>query len=321
MNNLIDIGFLNFSLLGNPEAGSCFIGVDSVDKHLKIKLPNGTVIDYQSGAVYADADAVAAFNEYFATRLFREADLDDEIYIRNSDNLSFNKTTKQSLIRQEVERLFMIASDFIGTVNGEFTSSVSGSGASHQNGTYGQDALSRAIGVTQSDTGTVSNGRAGLGTTSGCFSPTLARYVFEGRFAMEAISTDTENFFMAIGFGDFYSGSGLGNNGIYFYYNHLQNGGKWLVRVRQAGTEIWTVDTGISPDLNFHKFKIDLSEDAQTCLCYIDEELVASIEAPNLLNISNKVGAGFKIEKTVGTGQRNMNTDFMSIEVSRSAKR
>jgi hypothetical protein len=221
-----------------------------------------------------------------------------------------------------VDRFFSLFSDFIGTSSGEFTSYVSGAGASSQNGTYGQDATNNAIGVNQVDTGTSAAGRAGLGTVSGTiFSPTVSRILFTGRHALEALSSISDTYTTRIGLGDFFVSGGDGTNGLFFRYTELVNGGRWQCVSRAGASDLTVVDSGVSPDLDYHIYEVDLNEAGTSCAFKIDGAVVATIASPNLPGIANKLGAGFQIQKSVGTSQRNLSTDHMLVQIERSAAR
>ena len=313
----------SFPVTPNPAPGTIYFGVDNTDGHFKVQDSTGVVVDYRSGASYSDPEAVAAINAAIlaATELVDPA-ADDIVYIRDTISNSFKKIKRTNILKQNIDRFFSLSSDFVGTASGEFTAFISGTGASWQNGNYGQDAVNNAIGVNQVDTGTTATGRAGLATATGAMlSPTLARIKYEGRHAIEAISTITDTFVARIGLGDFFLVAGDGTNGLFFSYTDIVNGGRWLAVSRAGGVTLTAVDTGVSPDLVYHLFNVCLSENGQVAEFFIDDVLVATINAPSLPGVANKMGAGFKIEKTAGTTQRNFSTDHMLIQLERSEAR
>jgi hypothetical protein len=317
------VGVTSFPVVPNPSAGTFYFGIDSTDGHFKVQNSAGTVTDYQSGASYSDADAVLAIqNEMIAETLKVEPDSNDFMYLRDVAGNDFNTVRKIDLQKADPDRLFQLHSDFIGTIAGEFTQYITGTGASVQTGTYGQDATNNAMGVTQVDTGTTSTGRAGLGLVSGAvFRPTIGQFIHCSRLAIETLSTPTETFTVRSGIGDFYTVSGDGTNGLFFRYTDLVNGGRWQAVSRAGGADLNVVDTGVSPDLDFHIFEVELAEDGQNCFYRIDGALVATISTPNLPGISNVMGAGFNILKSLGTTQRNLSCDWMIIRFQRSTAR
>jgi len=324
MNGIFNsVGVASFPVVPNPAAGTFFFGVDATDGHFKVQNSAGVVVDYQSGASYSDPDAVAAIDAAIIAAIAEnDPASDDFVYLRDVSASTFKKASKRSLQKLDMDFLFQLASDFWGTVSGEFTQFISGTGASVQTGTYGQDAINNAVGVTQVDTGTTATGRAGLGTVSGAiWRPTLAAYKARFRVALEAVSSVVETFVARIGMGDFFSGAGDGTNGLFFSYTDLVNGGRWLAVSRVAGVTVASVDTGISPDLDYHVYEVQLDSDGQNARFYIDGVLVATISSPNLPGVANAMGAGTKIEKTVGTSQRNMSHDWIALSAERSAVR
>lgn len=317
------VGVAAFPVTPNPAPGTFYFGIDVTDGAFKVQNSAGLVTDYQSGASYSDADAVNAINtEILARPDLVDPSVDDLVYIRDTVANQWKKIKRINLLKREVDRFFSLFSDFVGTINGEFTQYITGTGASVQTGTYGQDATNNAIGVTQVDTGTTATGRAGLGTVSGAvFSPTVSRIRFVGRHALEALSSVLETFTTRIGLGDFFVGGADGTNGLFFRYTDLVNGGRWQCVSRAAGADLTVVDSGVLPDLDYHLYEVDLNEAGTQALFKIDRVTVATINSPNLPGIANKMGAGFQIVKSVGTGQRNLSTDHMLVQIERSAAR
>ena len=318
------VGVTAFPVTPNPEANTFYLGFDLNNSgHLSIQNSAGTVIDLQSGSSYSDVDAVDAINTaILASAELVQPSVDDLLYVRDVVANQWKKIKRINLLKQKVDKFFSLASDFIGTISGEFTQYISGTGASVQNGTYGQDAINNAIGVTQVDTGTTATGRAGLGTVTGAlFSPTLSRIKYVGRHALEAVSSVAETFTARIGLADFFTVGTDGTNGLFFSYTDLVNGGRWLAVARVAGVTVQSVDTGIAPDVDYHLFEVVLDEDGQQARFYIDDVLVATINAPTLPAVNNKMGAGVQIVKSVGTGQRNLSTDHMMVELERTNAR
>lgn len=322
-NGFIRLPTLAFPVVPNPPAGRFYVGFDSTSNHLTIQDSAGVVTDIQSGATYTDPQAVAAIQAaIIAAADEPEPQSDDFLYLRDVSGVDFNKVTKLALQKLDMDRFFQLASDFWGTVSGEFTQFISGTGASVQTGTYGQDAINNAIGVTQVDTGTTATGRAGLGSVSGAiFKPTLAKLKAAMRLAIEAVSSPTETFTVRCGLGDFFTLGTDGTNGLFFRYTDLVNGGRWQAVARAGGVDLTVVDTGVSPDLDFHIMEVELDEDGQEARFSIDGVVVATINAPALPGIANAMGGGFQIVKSIGTTQRNMSCDWLKLSAERSAAR
>jgi len=324
LNGIINaVRVTSFPVTPNPAPGTIYYGVDDTDGFFKVQNSSGVVTNYGSGASYTDADAVAAIQAAIVAETVKpEPAMEDRIYLQDVAGADFNVATVRGLQKTNVDKLFTLQSDFIGTVAGEFTAFSSGTGASQQSVNLYQDAINNAIGVTQMDTGTTSTGRQGLGLITGTvLTPTLAKYTSEIRAAIEAISTPTETFVVRHGLGDFYTVGGDGTNGLFFSYTDLVNGGRWLAISRAGGTTIQSVDTGVSPDLDMHVYRVELDEDGQQARFYIDNALVATVNAPSLPALANRMGAGTMIQKTLGTSQRNLSLDWMKIESNRTAVR
>lgn len=317
------VGVAAFPVVPNPAAGTFYFGIDSADGHFKTQNSAGVVVDLQSGSSYSDPDAVAAIQAaMIAAAAEPDPAHDDFLYLRDTSGADFNRVTKQSLLKQNPDLLFQLFTDFLGSVLGDLTAYNSGTGASNQNATYGQDATNNALGVTQSDTGTTAAGRSGLGTVAGAIiKPTLARLLCAFRLAIEAVSSPTETFTVRAGLGDFFVAGADGTNGLFFRYTDLVNGGKWQCVSRAGGADLTVVDSGVAPDLDFHILEVDLNEAGTSCEFKIDGAVVATIASPNLPGIANAMGAGFQIVKSVGTAQRNLSADWSLIRIERSAAR
>lgn len=320
--SMYQVPFIAAANVPTPPTGEVIFFFDlSNSNRMSRKDSSGAVVDLQSGASYTDLEAVAAV----AAAINASPDKSDlpptDRLLVNSGG-SFFQATKNELLKRGMDQFFNIFTDFLGTVNGDFQGFTAGTGASSQSGSYGNDLVERAIGVTQSDTGTTATGRAGIGLASpASLRPTNARYRYKGRHAIEALSTPTEAFTVRIGLTDSYLAGGDGTNGLYFRYNDLQNGGRWEAVSRVAGTDLTAVDTGVSPDLDYHTFQVDLNELATVAQFRIDGALVATINSPLLPSGANSISAGFKIEKSLGTSQRNLSSDYMYFELERSADR
>jgi len=324
---VIYVGTRAFPITPNPQPGDHYLGLDTSNSNrLSRQDSAGVVKDLEAGLSYTDADAVQAIKTEITTSPLiplSSLDISDVVYLRNAASGNFFRARIRDLQRQNPDQFVQVFDDFIsGTFTSVFSSFTVGSGASHQVGTYGQDLTELAIGVLQSDTGTTSFGRAALGTVSGLVARAgAARFVYEGRHALEAISTPTDRFVWRIGLTDSLAVSGEGTNGLYFRYTDSQNSGRFQAVSRVANTEIIAVDTGFAPDLDYHIYQVELNLLGTQAQFFIDGTLVATINAPNLPGGTNPFGAGFKIEKTIGSNQREMDTDWMRIIIERDSAR
>lgn len=311
-----------FPITPNPPSGSFYLGVDPVDGHLKLQNSSGAVFDYNSGALYSDAEAVDAIEAFFdAAPIKTQLQDSDRIMIRDQGG-SYRTATRGAVLGRNVDRFHNVFSDFLGTVAGDFLVTSSGAGASAQSGSYGADTNERAIGVTQIDTGTTSTGRCGIGLAApSTIRLSLARYRWESRMAIESLSTISETFVVRAGIYDGYNVAGEGTNGLYFRYTDLQNGGRWEAVSRAASGDLAVVDTGVAPDLDYHTYAVEANEAGTQVTFLIDGALVATINTPLLPSSAQALNAGVKIEKSAGTGQRNLSLDWMYFELDRSSAR
>lgn len=322
---VIYVGTQNFPITPNPPAGDFYLGLNTANSnHLTKQSSAGALTDYESGAVYADPQAVAAVKADILTLAQKALPaMEDFVMLRDVVAGDYKQASKAGLLAQNPDRFYSNSSDFMGTVAGDLTTSVSGTGASAQSGTYGEDNTERAIGVTQYDTGTTSTGRAGLGAVStNALSIGQTKLRFAARVAMEALSNPTDTFLKLIGFGQFYNQVGEGTNGLYFRYTDLQNGGRWEAVSRGGGADLTAIDTGVTPDLDYHVFEIRVNEAGNLAQFFIDGNEVAQITNPALLpSAIQRFGYGVQIRKTLGTAQRNADVDWYVIETEKSSVR
>jgi hypothetical protein len=236
-----------------------------------------------------------------------------------------NDTTHKSIPRRFLAAInpdlyYVQADDFIGTTLGGLTSTITGTGASAQAGSYGLVTGESVFGIVQVDTGTTATGRSFLTSSNNTqlFKNSTTSMRLRVRYALEALSTGVETFFQKIGFGVGFA-AGDPANGLYFQYNEAQNGGRYELISRVSSVTTQQVDTGITADLDYHVFDIRWYMDG-SARGYIDGVLVGTITAGNPPN-SVSIGFGFGIEKTLGAGQRNANADWYAIEIFRDAAR
>lgn len=252
----------------------------------------------------------------------------DELPLYSQTFSANRKITKQNLLAFRPEFLEVKSHDFITDFSGGLAIVANGSGASGQAGTYGIDGSERAKGVLQIDTGTTATGRAtvcnGATTTTGAnpiFCDANELCIMGFRLAPEALSTSLESFTLMVGFGTFgLSGAGLPNNGVLFRYTDALNGAKWEFLSRVDGSTADSFDTGVFCTASYNIFEIQF--DSTSARGYIDGNLVATIPIANCPTGSARpFGFGAKIEKTVGTTQRNLSLDYYYFHMLRSAAR
>lgn len=229
----------------------------------------------------------------------------------------------RAIINRAVDLVYSESNDFITETTTAITSVVSGTGASVQVGTYGQDLTEKAYGVLQSDTGTTLTGRAHAGSANvtGLWAG-QARLRFGARLALESLSVaGVEQFTTYVGFVD-NTGAGDQNDGAYFRYTDSVNGGRWEAVCAKGGVRA-AIDTGIVGTVSYQVFEVEIHEDGLSVDFYIDGVLVATQTLGTVIpnGPSETFGWGWKIEKSVGTTQRNLSVDWYYQEQERSAAR
>lgn len=216
--------------------------------------------------------------------------------------------------------------DFITTavtsVHG-WAATVSGTGASCQAGTYGTNATNKALGVWQCDTGTVATGRGAMNLGTATIVPGQGSMVFMFRVAVEALSTSTEEYNLKVGLFD-QTGTGDAVDGIYFDYDRALAGDFW--RIAAAGTSTRTKVTSATAVNTNYIWLMAVTNPAWTSVDYFAKANASTtwtdlgnISDANVPTATEMVAPIMKLEKTVGTTQRNADIDsfFMYYDIQR----
>lgn len=219
------------------------------------------------------------------------------------------------------DRNYFENSDFVfsGTVPDGFNSFASGAGAGVNSNAFGRDAIEKAVGSIQLQTGTTATGFVTLykGTAAmSCGNGQLLR--IRMRVALETLSTVSERYTTYIGFGNTFT-SGDMTNGCYFRYNDSVNSGKWEAVTSIAGVRTAN-DTGVPAVTTFSIFEVRVNPAGTSVEYYINDILVAT----NTLNIptgSNYFGLIFKMEKSAGVTNRNNSIDWYDFLISLTSAR
>ena len=149
----------------------------------------------------------------------------------------------------------------------------------------------------------------GLGS-GGC---TRAPFKVGARLAIEALSVaGVEQFTFRAGFGNNHTVPGDGTNGAFFRYTDGVNGGRYECVSIKAGVPS-AVDSGVLADIDYHVFEIEMTE--AEIKFFIDGVLVHTETSATVIPSlpTETFGFGWKIEKTVGASQRNMDADWYYI--------
>jgi hypothetical protein len=254
---------------------------------------------------------------------------EDEIPLYSSSA----STTKKYLLRDFLSKrgrtqdlANYISADFV--INESFLLSQVGSGAgnSTQQGAYGMDTVERALGISETDTGTNAAGRRTVSSSTSGLTTGLARLRFGARHALNQLSNPFDVFVVTLGFINITTSGADHNAGAYFSYSSTVNGGRWeAVTASGGGAPTRTrVDTGILADTLYNIFEVEIAEDSSQALFYINDTLVATISTniPPTSTVANfTFGFGWKIEKFFGTTSVAHSTDWFYFEQERSTAR
>lgn len=279
-----------------------------------------------SGVTVTNGDGIAG-NPTFALNIDgltletqRLADA-DEYAIYDVSQAANRKVTQASIIAQKsalIDTAFSRGSDFIIDPLDGLTATGAGAGNSTQNGIFGIDTVEHALGVSQSDTGTTATGRRAVITDTTALATSIARMRFGCRLVPELLSTGTETFTLYTGFID-NSGAGDQVDGAYFRYTDAVNGGRWEAVTSNTSVRTAT-DTGVAATITYSIFEVEFNEAGTQAEFYINGTLVAT-NTTNIPDITRAFGYGWKIEKSVGTTQRNLSVDWYYYEQQRSSAR
>jgi len=217
------------------------------------------------------------------------------------------------------------SSDFIFNETNLLTGTGAGTGNSTQQGSYGMNHIERALGITETDTGTTTTGRRTVSSNTSALTTGLARLRFGARHALNQLSNGTDTFTVYLGFIGT-TAAGDQNAGAYFRYTHSVNGGRWeAVTAAGGGSPTRTaVDTGIDANVLYNIFEVEIAEDASSATFYINDVLVATITTniPATSTAANfTFGFGWKIEKSAGTSAVAHSTDWFYFEQERATAR
>ena len=232
------------------------------------------------------------------------------------------KVTRAMLMASDTDNAFSLQSDFIESATGGLTSTVLGTGASTQAGTYGLSTAEQCRGVSQSDTGTTATGRVALNTaaTNSMFFHTTDTYRLAFRMAPEALSSPTETFTLWMGFSNGHQASGTGSHFIGFRYTDAVNGGKWQTVCRLNSIDQDVSDSGVLVGIDYQVLEIR-TNGVTSVEFYIDGTLVKTFNWTVSPTSADLMGWGMKMEKSVGLTQRNVSVDWYSFDYIRSAAR
>mgnify|MGYP002777140876 CR=1 FL=1 len=286
-----------------PTGQSVRIWKDSTDNQLKVLFPDGRNVKLSD---------IVSETEILNIKP------NTQILVYDADTQSFRKVSGINFSPLAVQNRFATydEDEFAGTTTAgklNWNVNTNGTNASGQSGTYGVNGSERAYGVLQLDTGTTSAGRATLNRLINQVQIGYAYYEQVWRLALEALSTGAERFLVTFGFID-NTGAGDHSDGVYFRYSDNLNGGQWQCVARQAGVEA-VVNTSVAANTIYNIFKIEINTTGTQADFYINDVLVASLTSNLPTTQGQFTGIGAKIEKSIGTTQRNLSIDYYTQKV------
>jgi hypothetical protein len=171
-------------------------------------------------------------------------------------------------------------------------------------------------------TGTTASGRASFaGTTSGQITSRvtpaigIARCVVIARIGSSsggnALSDGTDTFTARHGFGS-ETVSTSPADGVFFRYTHSVNSGKWEAVCRASSVETAT-DTGVTADLNWHRFEIITNAGWTSIDFKIDGSLVATVTTN--IPTADLMPIPGSIHKTLGGTARSISIDALEYTI------
>ena len=243
---------------------------------------------------------------------------DDEVSIWDPALSAYRKIKAKNLSPLAIQNRFLTydEDEFAGTTTAgklNWAITTNGTGASGQTGTYGVNGTEKAFGVLQIDTGTTATGRAVLNRLVNQIQLGYSEYEQVWRLALEELSTGTERFFVQVGFID-NTAAGEPVDGVYFRYSDNVNSGNWQCICREGSVETVS-NTSVAANTNYNIFRININSAGTSAEFRINNVLVATVATNIPSTAGNLTGIGVKIEKTVGTTQRNLSVDYFTQEV------
>ena len=183
---------------------------------------------------------------------------------------------------------------------------------------------SNATGAVELRTGTGTSGRYAIFSwnNSLVFNNETA-YTFESRINLQALSTSGEEYNATFGFSNkFNRGAGTEDDYAYWIYRRSVDGDYWVAATARNGTETKTVTTTapVGDDTTFVVLKIVVPADGASIAYYIDGVQKASHES-NIPTNTDRMGIGFRIDKTAGTTERELRIDWHRFTSTRTAAR
>lgn len=202
------------------------------------------------------------------------------------------------------------------TATGLSGTSTSGTAASCQAGSFGANATEKTLGEVQCDTGSTSTGRAAISAT-GIVNSTpgaLGPAAFLARVAPEATSDGTQRFQVRVGFHDFGTEPA---DGVYWEYDDATSA-DWRTVAAGTSTRTKNTVTGFTVGTTFVWLGAYCNVTWSQCAFFYSSDSSAwtvfstAITDGNIPTSTELFTPASGISKSVGTAQRNMDTDVLA---------
>ncbi len=132
---------------------------------------------------------------------------------------------------------------------------------------------------------------------------------------MSNLSTLAERYIVYAGFNDTNLAAGVPTVGMYWRYSDDINGGFWQGVCEDGGTEA-ILNSVIAPSTTlFQRLGCHLNQARTLATFYIDGVSIGTIST-FLPITTNAAAPGFKIEKTIGGGNRLLHTDYIYVNLA-----
>lgn len=191
--------------------------------------------------------------------------------------------------------------------NNEWQIVATGTGASWVNSNI---TSASEAGVITGATGSTATGFVNIGSTSfSTIALTNGLVTWKSKLKLNQLSTAVETFVCRNGI--LKSLSGVPNDGVFFRYTDSVNSGRWEAVCRIGGVET-AVNTGILGDLNYHKFDIQVNNNATSVKFLIDNSIVNTITT-NIPTSATFLGFGSSLIKSVGVTSVSYSSDYYTL--------
>ena len=200
--------------------------------------------------------------------------------------------------------------EMTSTSYGDYNAFQAGTGA----GTVASQTNDPRVGIALSDTGTTATGRAGIATaTLFVWQIGTSALYYETALYLDDLSNSTNTFIIHAGLFD--SLTAAGTNAIRFQYTDAAGtGAQWECVTRNSSVETVTAVGSNVVIQQWYKLGISVDAAGTSVQFYLDGTLVATHTTDIPTGTGKRMGSGYNIRKTVGTGQVDLWCDYILTE-------